>query len=108
MMKKIALTFIVASSLLTACAEKSANIEPAAISANQYDGWTCKKLKSEQEFVEDALVRVSADQDKAASNDALMVFLIGIPTSGGGVEGEVARLKGEKEALRQAIRDKDC
>ena len=54
------------------------------------------------------MVRVSADQDKAASNDALMVFLIGIPTSGGGVEGEVARLKGEKEALRQAIRDKDC
>jgi hypothetical protein len=53
-------------------------------------------------------VRVSADQDHAASHDALMVFLIGVPTSGGGVKGQVADLKGQQDALHAAMRDNSC
>jgi hypothetical protein len=93
---------------ISACAKKSDNIEPAAISTSGYDGWNCTKLAREKAFVDNALVRVSAQQDKAASNDAVMVFLIGVPTSGGGVPGEVARLKGEQEALRITMRDRGC
>ncbi|MCR9148848.1 MAG: hypothetical protein NXH83_01610 [Rhodobacteraceae bacterium] len=93
---------------LPGCAKKADNIEPAAISTAKYDGWNCSKLAKEKAFVDGALVRVSAQQDKAASDDALMVFLIGVPTSGGGVPGEVARLKGEQEAIRQALRDRSC
>lgn len=55
-----------------------------------------------------ALVRVSASQDKAASNDAVMVFLIGVPTSDGGTPGEVARLKGEQEAIRKSMVERSC
>ena len=62
----------------------------------------------EKAFIDDALPRISAQQDAAADNDALMVFLIGVPTSGGGVKSEVALLKGEQEAVRQVIRDKNC
>lgn len=93
---------------LVACAEKAANIEPAAISTAKYDGWSCRKLFKEKAFVDEALVRASGVQDKAAEQDALMVFLIGVPTSGGGIESEVARLKGEQEALRQSLRDRNC
>jgi hypothetical protein len=65
-------------------------------------------LSKEKTFVDDALTRTSADQDNAADHDALMVFLIGVPTSGGGVRGEVARLKGEQLALHEAMLDSGC
>jgi hypothetical protein len=92
----------------TSCAPHASEISPAPISAARYDDWRCEKLQKEQAFVEQSLVRVSADQDHAAKNDALMVFLIGVPTSGGGVKGQVAELKGEQNALRDAIRDHNC
>lgn len=65
-------------------------------------------MQKEQAFVEQSLTRVSADQDHAADHDALMVFLIGVPTSGGGVKGQVADLKGQQEALHNAVRDHNC
>jgi hypothetical protein len=93
---------------INGCAERAANINPAFISDVKYSDWSCEKLISEKAFVDDALPRVGAQQDAAADNDALMVFLIGVPTSGGGIKSEVARLKGEQEALRKVTRDKNC
>jgi len=94
--------------LLSACAPHASEITPAAISSSKYDGWSFEKLIKEQTFVDNALVRTSADQDNAADHDALMVFLIGVPTSGGGVKGEVARLKGEQQALHEAMLERGC
>jgi hypothetical protein len=94
--------------LLAGCAPYASNISPSPISHARYDGWSCSKLKAEQKFVEENLVRISADQDSAAGNDILMVFLIGVPTSGGGVKGEVARLKGERNALHNALMAAGC
>lgn len=94
--------------LVAGCAQKAELIEPSQISPTRYAGWSCSKLGYEMRFVEDALSRVSSAQDRASKNDALMVFLIGVPTSGGGVPGEVARLKGEREAVRMAMRDRGC
>jgi hypothetical protein len=93
---------------LAACAPYASEIAPALISPARFDGWSCEKLKKEQAFVDTSLVRVSADQDHAASHDALMVFLIGVPTSGGGVKGQVADLKGQQDALHAAMRDSNC
>lgn len=108
MKKKLMMLTVVAATALGACAKKADNIEPASISTAKYDGWSCSKLAREKAFVDEALVRVSASQDKAASNDALMVFIIGVPTSGGGTPGEVARLKGEQEAIRRTMVEKTC
>lgn len=105
---KLQCVVVFVAALLSGCAEKAANIEPSAISTARYDGWSCSKLNKEKAFVDEALVRVSADQDNAADNDALMVVLIGAPTSLGGVKGEVARLKGEQEALRRAMLEQNC
>ena len=93
---------------LSSCAPHASEITAAAISGVRYDGWSCAKLTKEQAFVDEALTRTSADQDAAADHDALMVFLIGVPTSGGGVKGEVARLKGEQQALHSAMLDGGC
>jgi hypothetical protein len=94
--------------MLSACAPYASNISPSPISSARYDGWNCNKLRAEQKFVEDSLVRVSADQDSAATTDIWMVILIGVPTSGGGVKGEVARLKGEQIALHNAMLMAGC
>jgi hypothetical protein len=91
-----------------ACAPYASEISPAPISEARYDGWDCSKLSKEQTFVEESLARVSADQDHAASHDALMVFLIGVPTSGGGVKGQVADLKGQMDALHTAMMSHGC
>ena len=99
---------VICATSLAGCAKKADNIEPAAISTAKYETWSCNQLTREQAFVDEALVRVSASQDKAASSDALMVFLIGVPTSGGGTPGEVARLKGEQEAIRRTMVAKNC
>ncbi|MGH7102925.1 MAG: hypothetical protein ACREFJ_11065 [Acetobacteraceae bacterium] len=94
--------------LLAGCAPYAANITPAPISDARYDGWGCGKLIKERAFVDDALTRVSAQEDRDANHDAWMVLLIGVPTSGGGVKGEVAELKGEQVALHEAMLDQDC
>ena len=99
---------VIALFLLADCAPHASEIPPSPISDARYDRWSCKKLQKEKDFVDESLARVSADQDNAADHDALMVFLIGVPTSGGGVRGEVARLKGEQNALHQALLDRDC
>src|SRR3954447_3886484 len=93
---------------LTACAPHASEIAPMPISDVRYDGWACEKLRKEQTFVETSLVRVSSDQDSAADRDALMVFLIGIPTSGGGVKTQVADLKGQSGALHSALMGHSC
>lgn len=103
----LALALVVAAGI-SGCAKKADSIEPAAISTAKYDGWSCKKMAREKAFVDQALTRVSASQDKAAENDAFMVFLIGVPTSGGGTPGEVARLKGEQEAIRRRMVERNC
>lgn len=107
-MKSVRLIFLMAAIAISGCAKKAELVPAAAISTARYDGWSCSKLSREKAFVDEALVRASATQDKAANNDALMVFLIGIPTSGGGVTEEVARLKGEQEALRRSLVQRGC
>ncbi|MGH6977373.1 MAG: hypothetical protein ACREED_10135, partial [Stellaceae bacterium] len=94
--------------LVEGCAPYSRDISPAAISTARYDGWDCTRLNKEKAFVDESLTRVSADEDTSASHDAWMVFLIGVPTSGGGVKGQVAELKGEQDALGQALLDRNC
>lgn len=106
-MKKILVVLLIAMSI-TSCAQRADQVQASYISTTRYDGWKCSKLRKEYIFVEEALIRSSKTQDDAANTDALMVFLIGVPTSGGGIKGEVAALKGQREALRQAARDAGC
>lgn len=107
-MTKTTCAVLAACVALSGCAQKAANIEPSAISTSKYSSWSCSQLVREKAFTDTALIRKSSAQDKAAQNDAVMVFLIGVPTSGGGIPGEVARLKGEQEAIRKAIIMKRC
>ena len=104
-------TFVFASAILAlvaACAPRADEITPAAISTSQYAGWDCGRLAREKAFTDEALTRASDEQDSAARRDAMTVFLIGVPVSGGGIKGEVARLKGNQEAIRRTMIAQGC
>ena len=61
--------------LVISCAQRSANIAPAHISAARYADWDCKRLLDEKTYVDSALPTASSQQDAAADSDAMMVRL---------------------------------
>ena len=58
-----------------------------------------------------ALAQASTQQEQARTNDTVGVILLGLPVSsmsGDNIAPEVARLKGETEAVRKAMITKGC
>ena len=108
-MKRIAV--VLALALVAACAKSPDSISPAYISSQQYMSWTCENLALESMRIGQALGNASAQQENARTNDIVGVLLIGIPVSslsGDNIAPEIARLKGESEAVRQATLAKKC
>lgn len=115
-MKKIVLAACMASQVgLVACASKSDNISAAYVSPLQYQGYACNQIRSELSRVSRRVNEVAGVQDSQASKDSValgvglvlfwpaLFFMIGKDK-----EEELARLKGEYEALEQAAIQKDC
>lgn len=96
---------IILAIAIAGCATKPENIAPAFISEAKYANWTCEAMAKERARYDEALAQASGAQRKARKNDTWGVILIGIPVSslsGANVAGEVARLKGEVDALARA------
>ncbi|MDX6807143.1 hypothetical protein [Terrihabitans rhizophilus] len=94
-----------------ACAQKPETIQASYISDVGYQSWRCDQLAGEAPRIEAALAQASAQQNQTRSNDTAGVIFLGLPVSsmsGGNVAPEIARLKGEKEAIRRAMTLKDC
>lgn len=115
-MKKVVLAACMVSQLgLVACASKSDNISAAYVSPLQYQGYNCNQIRSELARVSRRVNEVAGVQDSQASKDSValgvgmvlfwpaLFFMIGKDK-----EEELARLKGEYEALEQAAIQKDC
>lgn len=115
-MKKVVFTACLISQLgLVACASKSENISAAYVSPLQYQGYNCNQIRSELSRVSRRVNEVAGVQDSQASKDSValgvgmvlfwpaLFFMIGKDK-----EEELARLKGEYEALEQAAIQKDC
>ena len=76
-----------------------------------YQNWTCQQLGEETLRLNAAYATAAKQQYQARTNDAVGVFFIGLPVSslsGGNVAPEIARLKGEQEAVRKAMITKNC
>jgi hypothetical protein len=96
---------------LAACAKSPESIAPAYVSEVGYHGYTCQQLGEEGTRLSAALATASAQQEKARTNDTVGVILIGLPVSslsGDNIAPEIARLKGEQEAVRKATMFKQC
>lgn len=96
---------------LGACAKHPDSIAPSYVSEVGYQSWSCAQLGEESQRLSSALANASAQQERARTNDVVGVILIGLPVSslsGDNIAPEVARLKGEQEAVRKAQISKDC
>lgn len=90
--------------LLAACANRPDSIRASFVSHERYMGMDCPALAVRLAETKTELEATSRKQDEKANGDAFGVFLLGIPFSKltGDFEGEVARLKGEVEAVETA------
>lgn len=93
------------------CAKTPESISPAYVSDVGYRSWSCANLAGEQQRLASALASASTEQSQARTTDIVGVVLIGIPVSslsGGNIAPQIARLKGEQEAVRKAMLSKGC
>lgn len=104
-------SLLIVASFLAACAQRPEAIQPSYVSPVTYDAWTCEQLAQEAARVESALAVASKQQKDARTGDTVGILLVGLPTasmSGEAIAPEIARLKGNKEAIQQSMTLKNC
>ena len=113
-MKRVAIVAAVCG-LLSACATASQDIAPTYVSPMQYSGMTCEQIAVEVNRVQLRATELSGKQDRERQKDqaALGVGLILFAPAalfmiGGDHKGEIATLKGQHNALRDAAAQKSC
>jgi len=109
-MKRIVLGALVAAGG-SACAKDPASIAPSYVSQVGFQSWSCRQLAQEAQNLASALAQASAQQERARTNDVVGVIFIGLPVStlsGDNIAPEIARLKGEQEAVRRVMISKNC
>lgn len=106
----------IAAMTLPGCATRPENVAASHVSSSRYADRTCKSLARELDEVQDALRAQSAKLNDKATQDAVVtgvgvvlfwpvLFALG---NNSGLEGHVARLKREEQAIRRQMREADC
>jgi hypothetical protein len=115
MFKKTIAAFAVATTL-AACATPPKDIAPAYVSTSLYENLSCTQLRAEAEGVSQRAAAAYGKQERNRSQDAAMTtvsLVLFWPAAffmkGDGADAaEVARLKGEMQAIEQVNRMKNC
>lgn len=97
--------------IVAGCARRPDAIAPANIPFEAYMTQSCAELASLLVAEQQMLSVLEAQQNSAATGDALGVFLVGVPVSsltGGDQEGNIAVSKGKVEAIEAARLRKGC
>jgi hypothetical protein len=107
---------VLASVFLAACAQKSDEIRASYVSPVQYSNYSCDQLSEEAQRINSYALQAAGVQDKKAKGDAVAVtaslilfwpaafFIKGDKASA----AELARLKGEIQAVEQVSIQKNC
>ena len=107
---------LAATSFLAACASAPKDIAPAYVSTGLYENLSCTQLRAEAEAVSARAISASGQQEKNRSQDVGMTTVAVVlfwPAAffmkgDGAAAAEVARLKGEMQAIEQVNRIKNC
>jgi hypothetical protein len=102
--------------LLSGCASASGDIAPSYISPLTYQGYTCQQLGLEAQSISAHAAGLTGAQDSQHTKDAIattaaiIVFWPAAFFVGGDKQtaAELARLKGEMDAVEQASISKRC
>ncbi len=105
-----ALLAVAATASLVACANRPESIHASYVSYEKFMDSECAGLSSMLADTRSELDKFSELQNSKATGDAIGVFLLGVPFSklSGDHEADVARLKGEVEAIETAQVKKRC
>ena len=98
------------------CASRSSEVAATYVSPVQYQGYSCRQLAAESQRINSRAAQVSGQQDDRRSRDnlataaAVVVFWPAAFLVGGdnAQTAELARLKGESDAIGQAAIMKNC
>lgn len=115
-MQKTIITVLAASLALSGCATSSSNIAASYTSPMQYQSYDCAQLTNEAQRVQGRVNQLAGRLDEAASNDkalagvGIILFWPALFALGGTKqqEADYARLKGEYDAISQAMIVKKC
>jgi hypothetical protein len=102
---------IIAALSLAACAKKPESISASYISERNYLSYQCDELAQEDSRLAGAYAQAAQQQNNARTNDTVGVLLLGLPVSsmsGDNIAPEIARLKGEQDAVRRARSKRGC
>ena len=107
---------ILAGLIAAACASSSEAIKPSYVSPLQYQNLTCQQIGQEMERVSRRAAEVAGVQDSNKTSDAWVTgatIVLFWPAAffikgDGPTAAELARLKGEFEALEQVSIQKNC
>lgn len=106
---------IISSFVLSGCAASSDSISATYVSPLQYQGYNCKQISMELQRVSRRVHEIAGKQDGQRSKDSValgvglvlfwpaLFFMIGSDK-----KEELARLKGEYEALESIAIEKEC
>lgn len=92
------------------CATRPESISASFVSHEKYMGQTCSQLTDSMADARAKLAEYSKLQDSKANTDAATVFFVLIPASklSGDHAGDVAKYKGEVEAIETAQIKTNC
>ncbi len=115
-MQKTIATVLAASIALGGCATSSSNIAASYTSPMQYQAYDCPQLIGEAQRIHGRVNQLAGRLDEAASNDKVlvgvgMVLFWPVLFALGGTkqqEADYARLKGEYDAVQQALIARKC
>jgi hypothetical protein len=108
--------FLSAAVVLSACASKSSDVAPSYVSPMTYQSYTCQQLAQEAQSVSARAAQAAGAQDDKRTRDqiatgaAIIVFWPAAFFVGGDSQtaAELARLKGQMEAIEEASIQKKC
>jgi hypothetical protein len=115
-MHRALLVAAAAALVVGGCAKRADSITAAYVSPHQYEAWNCPQLADEAARINSRAMAAAGAQDQKATQDAV-VTAIGVVAfwpalffiEGNGAQAaELARLRGEAEAVEQAAVRKRC
>lgn len=109
-------SFCLIAAALVGCASSSSEIRPAYVSPLQYQSYSCQQIAQEADRISRRASEVAGVQDSKATGDAVATgvsIILFWPAAffikgDGQTAAELARLRGEFEALEQASIQKNC
>jgi len=109
-MKTTGFLIAIFSLLITGCASRPESISASFVSHEKYMGKDCTELALQMSDARSQLAKFSSMQDTKANVDAATVFFVLIPASklSGDHAGDVAKFKGEVEAIETALIKTGC